>query len=119
MGRTNRKYVNLKEDQYTILSDYASSKGITMGEAIQEMTKDIQALKDREFDTIFQNAINLCDMFEAMTSVSKLPEWMREAIRMTVRPIILQGILLDKDINLSQFREVWNKPPNMKLIVRQ
>ncbi len=72
-----------------------------------EISKDIRALKEREFCTIWSNAILLCNMMEAITATSKLPDWMKEAIRMTIRPVILQGILNDRHIDFEDLKSAW------------
>jgi hypothetical protein len=39
--------LNITEEQYEILNDYASAKGIAPGEAITEMARDISILKEK------------------------------------------------------------------------
>ncbi len=117
MGKKARKIVNLNEPQYEILVDYAESKGITLGEAIQEMQKDINFLKSQTLTSISDNAILLCDSFDALTEAAKIPQWLKDAIITTMRPIILQGMLNGKDIDLSKFKESWEIPQGMRLII--
>lgn len=116
MRRNNRKSVNLNETQYEILTEYASAKGITNGEAIIEMARDIQVLKSNELLTISENAIKLCDEIEALADCARLPSWLRDAIKATIRPIILKGMVGNQPIDFEGMRSVWTVPSGMRLI---
>ncbi len=116
MRRNNRKSVNLNETQYEILTEYATGKGISNGEAIIEMARDVQILKSHELLTISENAIHLCDNFDALTQSAKLPQWLKDAIAITIRPIIMQAILNKKDIDFAGLRDSWKVPAGMRLI---
>ncbi len=115
MKRENRKSIKVNEESYEKLIEYAESKGITLGESVAELTKDIQMLKDREMDIVSQNAIALCDTFEAVTNAAKLPQWVKDAIIMTLRPVILQAILNNRPIDLEAMRSAWQIPEGMHL----
>lgn len=110
MQRTIRKSIKVNERQYEILSDYAESKGINLGEAIQEMSRDIDSLKANELLTISENAIKLCDEFEALTDCSKLPETIKLSIKTVLRPLIIQGLVYHQDINFDAILDVCRVP---------
>lgn len=116
MSKQNRKTIKINEEHYEILKDYSESKGISMSESIAEMKRDIDILKAHELNTISENAIQLCDNFEAMTTTARLPKWLKDAIRITVRPIILQGMISNREIDFSGLRASWNVPAGMRLI---
>lgn len=116
MRRNNRKSVNLNETQYEILTEYATGKGISNGEAIIEMARDIQVLKSHELLTLSENAIHLCDNFDAITEAAKIPQWLKNAITNTIRPIIMQAMINNREIDLTELRKTWKVPQGMKLM---
>ncbi len=118
MSRTNRKFVNLNEQQYETLKDYSESKGITLGEAIQEMQHDIDLLKANELNTISENALMFCDQVEALADCARLPDWLKAAIKSTVRPVVLQAMIGNREIDFAGLRASWKIPAGMKLITR-
>lgn len=116
MRKTDRKGVKLTTEQYEILKDYSESKGITMGESILEMSRDIQDLKENELLTISENTLLLCDNFDALTEKAKIPQWLKDAIKTTIRPIVLQGMINKRDIDFAGLRASWNVPEGIRLI---
>lgn len=110
MQRSIRKSIKVNEREYEIVADYAESKGITLGEAIQDMKQDIDTLKANELLTIIENAIQLCDEFEALTDCSKLPETIKFSIKTVLRPLIIQGLVHHQDINFDTLLEVCRAP---------
>jgi len=115
MTKQIRKHVNMNELQYEILADYAESKGITLGESIQEMQHDIDLLKANELNTISENAIKLCDEIEALADCARIPPWLKDAIKATIRPVILKGMVGNSSIDFEGLRSVWNVPSGMRL----
>jgi hypothetical protein len=116
MSKQPRKIVNLNEPQYEILAEYAESKGITLGEAVQEMQKDIDFLKSQTLTTISENAKMFCDQVDALAECGRLPSWLVDAIKITIRPIVLQGMVNKKDIDFAGLRASWKIPEGMRLI---
>ncbi len=116
MTKQTRKIVNLNEQQYEILADHAESKGITLGEAIQEMQRDIDLLKGRELLTISENATMFCDQVDSLAECGRLPQWLISAIKVTIRPIVLKGMIGNQPIDFEGLRSVWNVPTGVRYI---
>lgn len=116
MRRDIRKPVKLKEEQYEILKEHSEAKNITLGEAIQEMQKDIDLLKAHELNTISENAMMFCDQVEALADCGRLPPWLKDAIKATIRPIILRGMVSNQSIDFEGLRSVWQVPAGMRLV---
>ena len=116
MNKQTRKQVNLSEEQYEIVADYAGSKGISLGEAIKEMSIDIGVMKSNELITTLEKTLQFCDQLEAMATVSRLPEWMQANIK-TLRPLILRGMLKGEAIDINAIRESWERPQGTFLIM--
>jgi hypothetical protein len=116
MNKLTRKQVNLSEQQYEILADYASSKGISLGEAVQEMSRDIDCLKSRELNSISENAKMFCDQVDNLAECGRLPSWLVDAIHVTIRPIIMQAMINKKEIDFAGLRASWKVPESMRLI---
>ena len=118
MSKQARKSMNLNEAQYEILADYADSKGLSMGEAIEEMNRDLEVMKSNELITTLDKTLQFCDQLEAMATVSRLPEWMQANIK-TLRPLILRGMLKHEDIDINAIRESWERPQGTYLIMNK
>ena len=116
MSKPIRKQVNLNEEQYVILADYASDKGISLGEAIEEMDSDIYSLKAQSLTTLSENAKMFCDQVDALAEVGRLPSWLVDAIHITIRPIVMQGMINKKNIDFEGLKAAWKVPDGMKLI---
>jgi hypothetical protein len=116
MAKEERKDVKMNMQQYEILKDFAESRGITLGEAIQEMQKDIDLLKAHELNTISENALMFCDQVEALADCGRLPSWLKDAIKATIRPIVLRGMVGNQPIDFEGLRSVWTVPSGMRLI---
>jgi hypothetical protein len=58
-----------------------------------------------------------CDLVDSMAEVSRLPEWLVHAIKITIRPVIMQGMLNNKDVDLASLKEAWKIPAGMKLVM--
>ncbi len=111
-----RKDVKLTLEQYEILADYAAAKGISLGEAIQDMQKDIDFLKSQTLTTISENAKMFCDQVDSLAECGRLPFWLVDAIKTTIRPIVLQGMVNKRDIDFEGLKASWNIPEGMRLI---
>lgn len=116
MNKQNRKSIKANAKQYEILRDYADSKGISMGEALEEMQKDIELLKAHELNTVSENAKMFCDQVEALAECGRLPLWLSDAIKATIRPVILKGMVGNQPIDFEGLRSVWKIPQGMKFI---
>lgn|SRR4030066_2413733 len=116
MSIKSRKHVNMTEEQYEILKDYSEGKGISLGESIAEMHRDIEAMKADSLITTLDKTLQFCDQLEAMATVSRLPEWMQANIK-TLRPLILRGMLKGEAIDINAIRESWERPQGTYLIM--
>ena len=114
--KENRKDVKMTVEQYSILADYAESKGISMGQAIEEMDSDIYSLKAQSLTTLSENAKMFCDQVDALAEVGRLPGWLVDAIHITIRPIVMQAMINKKDIDFGALKSSWKVPDGMKLI---
>ena len=114
--KENRKDVKMTVEQYSILADYASDKGISMGEAIEEMNSDIYSLKAQSLTTLAENAKMFCDQVDALAEAGRLPSWLVDAIHITIRPIVMQGMINKKNIDFEGLKAAWKIPDGMKLI---
>ncbi len=116
MAKSERKDVKMTVQQYEILADYAAGKGISMGEAITDMQKDIDIMKAESLTTLSENAKMFCDQVDALAEVGRLPKWLVEAIQITIRPIIMQAMINKKDIDFAALRSAWNIPAGVRLV---
>ena len=114
--KENRKDVKMTVEQYETLKDYAESKGIKLGDAITEMQKDIDLFKDQSLTTVSDNAKMFCDQVDSLAECGRLPSWLVDAIKVTIRPIVLQGMINKKDIDFEALRQSWKIPENIKYI---
>jgi hypothetical protein len=60
--------------------------------------------------------IPLCDNFDALTEKAKIPKWLKDALKTTIRPIVLQGMINKRDIDFAGLRAAWEIPEGMRLI---
>ena len=118
MSKQNRKYINLSEPQYEIIAEYAEGKGISLGESITEMHRDIATMKADLLITTLDKTLQFCDQLEALATVSRLPDWMQANIK-TLRPLILRGMLKGEDIDMNAIRESWERPQGTYLIMNK
>ena len=51
--------------------------------------------------------IPLCDNFDALTEKAKIPKWLKDALKTTIRPIVLQGMINKRDIDFAGLRAAW------------
>ncbi len=56
------------------------------------------------------------DERDALTEAAKIPQWLKDAITITMRPIILQAMLNKKDTDFAGLRATWKIPEGMRLI---
>lgn len=117
MNKRERKSIKINEVHYEILKDYSESKGISMSESIAEMQRDIDFLKSQSLITISENAKMFCDQVDALAECGRLPEWFVNAIKVTIRPIILQAMLNNINIDFEALRASWRIPANIRLIL--
>ncbi len=115
MRKQERKSIKINEKHYEILKDYSESKGISMSESIAEMQRDIDLLKSQSLTTISENAKMFCDQVDSLAECGRLPSWLVDAIKVTIRPIVLQGMVNKKDIDFAGLRTSWNIPEGMRL----
>lgn len=118
MVKEERKDVKMSMKGYEVLKDYSESRGITLGEAVQHMKDDIDLLKSHELISISDNALMFCDQVEALADCARLPSWLSDAIKATMRPIILKGMVNNQPIDFDSLRSVWEIPAQTRLVTK-
>ncbi|KAB2946437.1 hypothetical protein [Candidatus Methanoperedens sp. BLZ2] len=72
-------------------------------------------MKAHELNTVSDNAKMFCDQVDSLAGSGRLPSWLVGAIKITIKPIILKG-MVEKEINFEAIRGAWKIPANMRYI---